>query len=134
MAAGPSSVFGSLLGSPALAYTVAALMLAVGIVSARVWSPAGDGQPVVADAILPLPAIAARGPVVVGRITAISDCQWANPQTAPREGEPVFQGRSYLLNSGLLEVSYDIGTKAILEGPAVYKVDAVNGGLLFWAK
>ena len=45
LAAGPSSVFGSLLGSPALAYTVAALMLAVGIVSARVWSPAGDGQP-----------------------------------------------------------------------------------------
>ena len=64
----------------------------------------------------------------------MSDCQWANPQTAPREGEPVFQGRSFLLNSGLLEISYDIGTKAILEGPAVYKVDAANGGSLFLGK
>ena len=141
---GSSSIFGSLLGSPALAYAVTALVLALGIIGARLWSPPGDGQQgagqqgdgqqLAAGDVLPPPTVAGRAPVVVGRITATSGCQWANPQTAPREGEPVFQGRSFLLNSGLLEISYEIGTKAILEGPAVYKVDAANGGSLFFGK
>ena len=63
----------------------------------------------------------------------MSKCEWFNPGT-PRKADPVFQGRSYLLLSGLLEISYDVGAKVIVEGPAVYRVDALNGGSLVAGK
>ena len=49
----PLSPLPSLFGSPMFAYTVAALILAVGVVSARLWSPATASQLVVQDAVLP---------------------------------------------------------------------------------
>ena len=72
--------------------------------------------------------------MIVGKITAMSNCQWLDPQTAARVGEPVAQGRSYLLTSGLLEISYAVRARAILQGPVAYTVDAGNGGSLFLGK
>jgi hypothetical protein len=70
----------------------------------------------------------------IGRVTATSNCQWVDPLRAARVSEPIFEGRTYFLASGLLEISYDVGVSAILEGPAVYTVDAVNGGSLLEGK
>ena len=87
------------------------------------------------DAVFaPARTAANSAPRSVGKITAMSNCQWLDPQTAAREGEPVPQGRSYALTSGLLEIAYDAGARAIVEGPAIFTVDAANGGSLFCGK
>ena len=99
--------------------------LAANIAVRRPDGPSGARSPEAASAAVQ------RG---VGTITGMSKCEWLNPGTAPRKADPVFEGCSYNLLSGLLEISYDVGTKAILEGPVVYRVDAGNGGSLFLGK
>jgi hypothetical protein len=114
-------------------YVCAALFLGMGIVAARFWGPAGDGrQP--ATLLPPLQTAAARARVVVGRITGTNQCRWLDPRAAGRDGELVVEGRTYVLNGGVLEISYDVGVKAILQGPAIYTVDASNGGSLILGK
>ena len=99
--------------------------LAANIAVRRPDGPSGARSPEAASAAVQ------RG---VGTITGMSKCEWLNPGTAPRKADPVFEGCSYNLLSGLLEISYDVGTKAILEGPVVYRVDAGNGGSPFSGK
>ena len=71
--------------------------------------------------------------LIVGKITAMSNCRWAVAGGYPC-GEPVAQGRSYAMNAGLLEITYDMGAKVIVEGPAIYVADAHNGGVLLFGK
>ena len=66
----------------------------------------------------------------VGRITNMIDCKWVDPKTAPIGPVAVLLGCKYALYSGLLEITYDSGTKVILEGPVDYEVDSRNSGLL----
>ena len=131
----PSVCLPSLLGGAVLSYVCAAVFLGMGVVAAWLWGLAGDpanspGTPFSA----PARTAANSAPRSVGKITAMSNCQWLDPQTAAREGEPVPQGRSYALTSGLLEIAYDAGARAIVEGPAIFTVDAANGGSLFCGK
>ena len=39
-------------------------------------------------------------------------------------------GSCYCLASGRLEITYNIGAKVVIEGPAMFAVDAPNGGFL----
>jgi len=66
---------------------------------------------------------------IVGRITDMVDCKWADPQTETSSGANVLLGRKYVLVSGLLEITYDAGAKVILQGPVKYEVEP-NGGYL----
>jgi len=77
----------------------------------------------------------------VGRVTGTEDCRLAD-NVATRKDQPVLQtstvpalapfvslGQRIHLDSGLIEITYDSGSKVILQGPAVFEIDS-NGGLL----
>ena len=101
----------------------------------RLWNPAAASQLVVEGAVLPPVETAAdSGPVIVGTITGMSNCRWADPRLAACVADPVPQGRKYPMASGLLEITYNTGAKVIIEGPAIYAADACNGGVLFFGK
>jgi hypothetical protein len=68
--------------------------------------------------------------IFVAKITGAGNCRWTDPKTAVETGTYVPLGRTFALNSGWLEITYLIGTKVDLEGPAVYRVDSDNGGYL----
>ncbi len=67
---------------------------------------------------------------IVGKITGMVDCKWADPQTETFQGANVLFGRKYALASGLMEITYKTGAKVILQGPVTYEVEAKNGGFL----
>ena len=67
---------------------------------------------------------------VVGKITGMVDCKWANPNTETFHGTNVLLGRKYALASGLMEITYDTGAKVILQGPVSYEVESKNGGFM----
>ncbi|MCD4726876.1 MAG: hypothetical protein K8R46_04395, partial [Pirellulales bacterium] len=74
--------------------------------------------------------------VFVGRITGMVDVKWSDdPRYLPPPGfAHVPLGRKYILDSGLLEITYDSGAKVILEGPCTYEVESTAGGYLALGK
>ncbi len=72
---------------------------------------------------------------LVGRITGMADCRWNDPTAAPAsDTESIPRGRKYVLDSGLMEISYDSGAKVILQGPCTYEVESETGGFLSLGK
>ena len=67
---------------------------------------------------------------VVGRITGMVDCKWADHATEASDGDRVPLGRQYALASGLMEITYDTGAKVILQGPVTYEVESAADGFL----
>ena len=71
---------------------------------------------------------------IVGRITGMVDCRWADPNTETFRGDNVLLGRKYALASGLMEITYGTGAKVILQGPVIYQVESRDGGFLSLGK
>jgi len=69
-------------------------------------------------------------PTFVAHLTGTDDAQWADPNMAPAVGWQLPTGKRLDLLSGLVEITYDVGAKVILEGPAAYEIDSANGGFL----
>lgn len=69
-------------------------------------------------------------PVGVGQVTGVNACQWAKGASPVGFYERVRIGQKFHLDAGLLEITYDTGFKAILEGPVKYEVTSSNGGFL----
>ncbi len=74
--------------------------------------------------------------VFVGRITGMVDVKWSDdPRYLPPPGYAhVPLDRKYILDSGLLEITYDSGAKVILQGPCTYEVESTAGGYLALGK
>ena len=137
-----------------VAYLMATAIFGIGIL---VGSHVYVSQSVqVAQQSAPLPSPLSPLPSMVGRITGMVDCQWAEgsgfsvrgselPSPAGRgaggEGDSdglhpssfipnpsslVSLGDTFALASGLLEITYDTGAKVILQGPVTYEVES-NG-------
>ncbi len=66
----------------------------------------------------------------VGYLTGMSACQWTEGTSPPRFYDRVAIGQKFRLEAGLLEITYDTGFKAILQGPVTYEVTSDNGGYL----
>ena len=116
---------------PLFSYAIAALLMATALVAARLWGPAGGLKPTARHS--PASAVQVTGdsaPAIVGRITGVKDCRWADPGAAAHDAEAVQRGRRYVLNGGLLEITYNTGAKVVIEGPAVYVADGGNWGTL----
>ena len=71
-----------------------------------------------------------RDAILVGRVTGMVDCQWADPKTGTVLHANVPLGRKYALASGLLKITYDTGARVILQGPCTYQVESRTGGYL----
>jgi hypothetical protein len=116
-----------------LAYLVATVIFGIGLVIGALTHVSQPGQigldrPLPSDDAARLSDRLAAD--VVGRITGMIDCQWANPRTAAVDGASVPLGRKYVLDSGSLEITYDTGAKVILQGPVTYEVESSMGGYL----
>ena len=125
---GPFSV-----GSVAFPYVVAAIIVGVGLLVGGAWRVSRLEQ---RDDVTRWQLSTDRTATIptVGRITGMVDCQWTDPAAAPADREPVPLGRKYALAGGLLEITYDIGARVILEGPVTYEIESANGGLLSFGK
>jgi hypothetical protein len=78
---------------------------------------------------------AAPEAAVVGRITGMVDCRWADPASDGYSEIPrVRLGKKYALVSGFLEITYNTGARVILHGPCTYEVESRTGGYLSLGK
>lgn len=102
------------------ALLVSVLLVLVGLTVAFPWGRWKAATPVAAHGELP----------GVGYITGMTSCQWT--QGTPRAGfyDRVTIGQTFQLDAGLLEITYDTGFKAILQGPVTYEITSDNGGYL----
>ena len=75
-----------------------------------------------------------RGRAVVGKVTAMVNCQWADSNNTIEMGADVNVRRVFALASGILEITYENGAKVVLEGPALFSADSHNSGLLLRGK
>ena len=73
---------------------------------------------------------------VVGRITGMVECVWANSRQENLKAgirnlkSPIALGDRFRIQSGWLEITYDTGAKVILQGPVTYEVESASGGYL----
>jgi len=70
---------------------------------------------------------------VVGHISGMVGCRWADPSLKPI-ALPIRQGTKFALESGLMEITYTTGAKVILQGPCTYEVESPHGGYLALGK
>jgi hypothetical protein len=84
--------------------------------------PAGEGQ----GGSAPAPAVA--------RLTRSYDCDWAERETAPADGDGLKAGRLLALRSGLAEIVFASGARVILQGPASFQLESPRSAVLSGGK
>ncbi len=124
----PSSVGGWLFSYAAATVLMGAAILGAWLYKVSLDSEIARDQPPLAQR-----ASAEPKPEYAGRISGTADCHWADPQNAPHT-TAVPLGDKYVLNSGLMEITYRTGARVILEGPCTYEVESANGGFLSLGK
>ena len=60
----------------------------------------------------------------------MADCRWKDPSGAVVNPAAIPLGHTFVLESGILEITYKSGAGVILQGPATYEVDSETGGFL----
>jgi len=70
---------------------------------------------------------------VVGHISGMVGCRWADPAFKPLAPR-IRQGTKFAFESGLMEITYTTGAKVILQGPCTYEVESPSGGYLALGK
>ncbi len=90
----------------------------------------GQHEQIVKTFLSPMPTVVDQKTEIIGRITGMVDCRWADLQTETFNGANVLLGRRYALRSGLMEITYDTGAKVILQGPVTYEVESAVSGYL----
>jgi hypothetical protein len=66
----------------------------------------------------------------VARLVRAFDCHWAIGSHSPRTGDDLEPGRRLVLNSGLAEILFQNGVRAVLQGPAALEVSSKSSTLL----
>jgi len=69
-------------------------------------------------------------PGCVATLTRTSACRWAENADAPTEGAQLRKGQTLNVASGLAEIAFACGAKAILQGPAVLEIQSEKTGHL----
>jgi hypothetical protein len=113
---------------PAIAYLVVGVIFAAGLLAATAWkTPRGPAPPL---ATLQVVKSVAPPRPIVAKITRVDGCRWADPENVVTAGEPVAPGRLFNLKSGVLEVTYGIGVRVVVQGEANFAIDSCNSGIL----
>ena len=66
----------------------------------------------------------------VARLIHAADCRWAEESDAPEVGDDLAPGRKLVLRSGLAELMFTSGARALLQGPATLEVGSKTSALL----
>lgn len=96
------------------------MMVLVVATVALYWNRSTARAPVAVHGVLP----------GVGYLTGMTDCQWTEGTPPASFYDRVAIGQTLRLDAGLLEITYDTGFKAILQGPMTYRITSENGGAL----
>ena len=116
-------------GEWVLPCVVATVVLCMMLIGAWVYKmPPRQHQPV--DVPQQFVADERPGNMLVGRVTGLHECRWADADTETFLGAPVRIDSKYSLDAGLLEITYSTGARVVLEGPCDYVVDSRAGGYL----
>jgi hypothetical protein len=68
----------------------------------------------------------------VAHLTHVAACRWDERDFRP--GDPLCEGQSLVLRSGVAELSFDRGVRMILQGPASLQVESADGARLLRGK
>jgi hypothetical protein len=119
------------VGGFLFSYTMSALLVGIGLLVGWTWRISQYREPhVVRSPASHAPEIDRPESSIVGRITGMVECRWADPTTETFERAYVPAGRKYALASGVMEITYETGARVILQGPAAYVVESASGGYL----
>jgi hypothetical protein len=123
-------------GDALVAYLLAAVLLGSGIFAAWAWVASENGRSSAGRAAVPRAAghDERKQYVIVGEITEMVDCRWADSKMALADGQDIVLGRKFDLLSGKIEIKYALGTRVLLQGPARFDVDFLHGGRLSFGK
>jgi hypothetical protein len=66
----------------------------------------------------------------VARLIQVADCHWVIGSHSPHLGDDLEPGRKLVLMSGLAEIMFQSGVKALLEGPATLEVSSRTSAAL----
>lgn len=77
------------------------------------------------DPVANKPVVVAKAAVVVGRITSAIDCQWGDDRKGLKNGDQLKSGPFTLL-AGVVEITFDTGTKLSIAAPAELIIDDVS--------
>lgn len=69
-------------------------------------------------------------PGYVASLVRTSDCHWSDDAEAPLVGAQLRVGQTLDLASGLVEIAFACGAKAIIEGPAILELHSEKSGAL----
>lgn len=75
-------------------------------------------------------SLCALQPKSVAKLTAASDCHWAEGNSATKEGESLLPGQAVRLNDGLAEITFSCGAKVLLQGPANLEIESAKTAIL----
>lgn len=67
---------------------------------------------------------------IVAEITKVHEADWASGQLGAFRGAHLIAGRQLRLEAGLVEVTFRDGAIAIIEGPAVFRIDSKSSSTL----
>jgi hypothetical protein len=119
----------SFVNSAILSYAAFGLIMGAVVLATWTWGGGGQSLRVANDAPRVTPAVTEPGPIV-GRITAMSDCRWADSGAAAKDGALIRAGRAYFVLSGSPEITFNTGAKVTLQGPACFEVSSADSGWL----
>ena len=111
-----------------VAYLIATLIFGIGLLIGSL-IPVSEPVQVASRPLMPSRMDTEPKMEVVGRITGLVDCKWADrAQRLPTALTSPWVGNTRW-PPGLMEITYDTGAKVIFQGPVTYEMEA-NGGFL----
>jgi len=61
---------------------------------------------------------------VIAKVTGVDHCSWGDQTPVVKTGDHLVAGQSLQLNSGVAEITFDIGVRVILQSPASFSLDS----------
>lgn len=114
---------------PYLAFATVTLVLCFAVQLVWEWR-LSDGRPMASQIPAAIRFAEDRVLTGVGHVSGMDACRWGEGSERPGFYDRVAIGQKFHLEAGLLEITYDTGFKAILQGPVRYEVTSSNGGFL----
>src|SRR5207253_201757 len=69
---------------------------------------------------------ASLGGVAVAKLTATNNCRWNNGSPTLRPGDRLAIGQSLHLADGIAEIVFSVGTRIIVQSPALVSIESAN--------
>jgi hypothetical protein len=101
---------------------------------AKAEKESGKAEAVSAEPLSPVPLPPTDAPLPplgsVARLIGTTDCRWAGDLHSPRLGDDLEPGRQLVLLSGVADIMFQSGVRALLQGPATMEIGPHNSALL----